>query len=66
MEDIKDELGAIFKAYGKATKDKVDKVDKTELLELLAYNSDQLIKALAWHNTHITYIIRMSFTRILS
>ena len=36
VEDIKDELGAIFKAYSKATKDKVDKVDKTELLELLA------------------------------
>ena len=36
MEDIKDELGAIFKAYSKAAKDKVDKVDKTKLLELLA------------------------------
>jgi hypothetical protein len=35
-EDIKkEELGAIFKAYSKTTKDKVDKVDKTKLLELL-------------------------------
>ena len=35
-EDIKeDELGAIFKARGETTKDKVDKVDKTKLLELL-------------------------------
>jgi len=29
-------LGAVFEAYGKATKDKIDKVDKIELLELLA------------------------------
>ena len=36
MEDIKDKVGAIFKAYSKTTKDKVDKVDKTKLLELLA------------------------------
>ena len=36
MEDIKDEVGAIFKARGKTAKDKVDKVDKIELLELLA------------------------------
>ena len=36
VEDIKDELGAVFKARGKAAKDKVDKVDRTELLELLA------------------------------
>ena len=36
IEDIKDELGAVFKAYGKTAKDKVDKVDKTKLLELLA------------------------------
>jgi hypothetical protein len=36
MEDIKDELGAVFKAYGKTAKDKVDKVDETKLLELLA------------------------------
>ena len=37
IEDIKEEeLGAIFKAYSKTTKDKVDKVDKTKLLELLA------------------------------
>ena len=36
MEDIKDEVGAIFKALSKTTKDKVDEVDKTELLELLA------------------------------
>ena len=36
MIDIKDEVGAIFKAYSKAAKDKVDKVDKAKLLELLA------------------------------
>jgi len=36
VEDIKDEVGAIFKAYGKTAKDKVDEVDKTKLLELLA------------------------------
>ena len=35
-EDIKDELGAVFKAYSKTAKDKADKVDKTKLLELLA------------------------------
>ena len=36
IKDIKDELGAVFKARGKTTKDKADKVDKTKLLELLA------------------------------
>ena len=36
IEDIKDELGAIFKAYGETTKDKADKVDETKLPELLA------------------------------
>ena len=36
MEDIKDEVEAIFKAYGKTAKDKADKVNKAELLELLA------------------------------
>ena len=36
MEDIKDKVGAIFKAYGKTAEDKVDKVDETKLLELLA------------------------------
>ena len=35
MENIKDKVGAIFKAYSKTTKDKVDKVNKTKLLELL-------------------------------
>ena len=35
-DDIKDKLGAIYKAYSKTTKDKVDKIDKTKLLELLA------------------------------
>ena len=35
-EDIKEEeLGAVFKARGKTTKDKADKVDKTKLPELL-------------------------------
>jgi hypothetical protein len=36
VEDIKDKVGAIFKACGKTAKDKADKVDKTKLLELLA------------------------------
>jgi len=36
MEDIKDKLGAVFKARGKAAEDKVDKVDETKLPELLA------------------------------
>ena len=36
MEDIKDKLGAVFKAYSKTAKDKADKVDKTELPKLLA------------------------------
>jgi hypothetical protein len=36
VEDIKDEVGAIFKARGKTTEDKADKVDKAKLLELLA------------------------------
>jgi hypothetical protein len=33
VEDIKDEVGAIFKACGKTAE---DKVDKAKLLELLA------------------------------
>jgi len=36
MEDIEDELGAVFKACGEAAKDKADEVDETELLELSA------------------------------
>ena len=36
MEDIKDEVGAIFEARGETAKDKVDEVDKTKLPELLA------------------------------
>ena len=36
MEDIKDKVGAIFKAYSKTAKDKADKVDKTKLPELSA------------------------------
>jgi hypothetical protein len=36
MEDIEDEVKAVFKACSKTTKDKVDKVDKTKLPELLA------------------------------
>ena len=35
IKDIKDKLGAVFKARGKTAKDKADKVDKTGLLELL-------------------------------
>ena len=36
IKDIKDKLGAIFKARGETAKDKADKVDETELPELLA------------------------------
>ena len=36
IDNIKDKLGAVFKARGKTTKDRADKVDKTKLLELLA------------------------------
>ena len=36
IEDIKDKSEAVFKAYGKTTKDKADKANNTELLELLA------------------------------
>ena len=39
VEDIEDELGAVFKARGETAKDKadeVDKADKTKLPELLA------------------------------
>jgi len=36
IKDIKDELGAVFKARGETTKDKADEVDKTKLLKLLA------------------------------
>ena len=36
IEDIKDELGASFEAYGETAKDKADKVDKTKLPELSA------------------------------
>ena len=36
MEDIEDELGAVFKARGEVAKDEADEVDKTELLELSA------------------------------
>ena len=36
IEDIEDELGAIFKAHGKTAKDEADEVNKTELPELSA------------------------------
>jgi hypothetical protein len=36
IENIKDELGAVFKVCGKTAKDKADKVNKTKLPELLA------------------------------
>jgi len=36
MENIKDEIQAVYKPYSKTAKDKIDKVDKTKLLELLA------------------------------
>ena len=35
MEDIKDKVGAVFKAYGETTKDKADKVDKTKVIAKL-------------------------------
>ena len=35
-EGIKDELGAVFEAYSKTTKDKADKVDETKLPKILA------------------------------
>ena len=36
IEDIKDKLGAVFKARRETAKNKADKVDKTELPKLLA------------------------------
>ena len=36
IEDIEDELKAIFKAHGKTAEDEADKVNKTELPELSA------------------------------
>ena len=36
IEDIKDKLGTVFKAYSKTAKDKADEVNKTKLLKLLA------------------------------
>jgi len=36
VEDIEDEVGAIFEARGKTAEDKADEVDETELLELSA------------------------------
>ena len=36
IEDIKDELGAVFEARGETAEDKADKVDEIKLLELLA------------------------------
>ena len=36
MEDIEDELGAVFEAHGETAEDEADKVDETELLELSA------------------------------
>ena len=36
IEDIEDELGAVFEARGETAKDEADKVDKTKLPELLA------------------------------
>ena len=35
IKDIKDKLGAVFKAYSKTAKDKAE-VDETKLLKLLA------------------------------
>jgi hypothetical protein len=36
VEDIEDEVGAIFEACGEAAEDKVDEVDEAKLPELLA------------------------------
>ena len=36
IEDIKDELGAVFEARGETAEDEADKVDETELPELSA------------------------------
>jgi len=36
IKNIKDELGAVFKAHGKTAKDKADEVDKTKLPKLSA------------------------------
>ena len=36
MEDIEDELGAVFEARGETAEDKADEVDETELPELSA------------------------------
>ena len=36
MEDIEDELGAVFEARGEVAEDKADEVDETELPELSA------------------------------
>jgi hypothetical protein len=36
VEDIEDEVGAIFEARGETAEDKADKVDEAELLELSA------------------------------
>jgi len=36
IKNIKDKLGAVFKAYSKTAKNKADKVNKTKLLKLLA------------------------------
>ena len=36
IEDIKDELGAVFEARSEVAKDKADEVDETKLPELLA------------------------------
>ena len=36
IKDIKDKLGAVFKAHSETAEDEADEVDKTELPELLA------------------------------
>ena len=36
IKDIKDELGAVFKAHSETAKDKINEVDKTKLLKLSA------------------------------
>jgi len=44
VEDIKDKVGAIFKAHSKTAKDKVDKVDKVDKAELPELLAKEVVK----------------------
>ena len=62
MEDIKDELKAVFKARGKATKDKADKVDKTKLLKILAEKIIRIgLPAISTLQKPITAVSKLDF-----